>query len=232
MQKPKESTGQLNTAFMLDAFHNMRKQLEQLRSALAPLLAPHFPEEARTKASEMLDGLFCFELAMNFYTEANQAIQAHAWFAGSTVAASALEAVLLAYCFGEQDRIKALPKWQKLPAKLRNDFGIFIRSMDLGKLLEIANELGWFPDGGIPQEFMSVMAEYVEPAALVAMEELFAGEQQVGALCSKYVREFRNLLHPAVCLRESTQPSATTGMAATFVFMIAFVAIAKNVKFA
>jgi len=37
----------------------------------------------------------------------------------------------------------------------------------------------------------------------------------VGLVCSKHLREYRNLLHPAVCLREGRQHSTNARMTAT-----------------
>jgi hypothetical protein len=108
----------------------------------------------------------------------------------------------------------------------RADFGLFARSLDLGKLLEIANGLSWFPNDGVPKTFMNYLAGGLDEATLSGLLGLFEGNLNVGRTCAAHVREYRNLLHPAVCLKEGRQPSRDAGLTATFLFMIAFTSLA------
>jgi len=231
MAKTNANAASENTDSMLLIFEQIRLQVGALKASLGPLLAMPEDSEPYRKAAEIVDALFCFDVAMTFYSEANRAIQAQAWFAGAAVSASALEAILLANCFGHQDRIKALPRWKTLPSKLKKDFRIFARSMDLGKLLDIARELKWFPSGGLPEEFLAAMTAYSDASTMTQIRDFFSVSNDVSQICSNQVREYRNLLHPAVCLRENQQPSELAGQAATLVFLVAFTSLCKNVKF-
>ncbi len=170
--------------------------------------------------------VFCFDLALTFYEEANLALQAGAWFAATPIASSALEAVLLSKCFFQEADVKALLKFQSLKRSHKGDFGLFARSLDLGKLLEIANELSWFPDGGVPKVLTSHLAGYLDEGTISALLAFFDGYKNVGHICAHHVREYRNLLHPAVCPRTGRQPSKDVGLTAAFLFMVAFTSVA------
>ena len=209
---------------MEDQFTILRRLLIEMNNVLDGLQAG--PGKSDPKVVSFKEGIFCFELALTFYEEANLAVQAGAWFAAASIASSALESVLLSKCFFQEAEIRALPKFQGLKRSHKADFGLLARSLDLGKLLEIANELSWFPDGGVPKTFTSYLAGRLDAATLSGLLELFEGNLNVGRTCATHVREYRNLLHPAVCLKEGRQPSKEAGLTATFLFMIAFTSLA------
>ena len=205
-------------------FAGIRDVLLKMNGVLnAPQAAGTDP---RTIAS-FKDGVFCFELAMTFYEEANNALQAGAWFAAASIGSSALESVLMSKCFFQEAEVRAIPTFQKLQPKHKGDFGLFARSLALGKLLEIADELAWFPGGGIPKTLVIIFGHYLDEGTLAGLDRIFEASPNVGQVCAKYVRERRNLLHPAVCLKEGRQPSKDVGMTATLLFLIAFVSLAK-----
>lgn len=208
-----------------DQFQALREHLNLLSQTLEAGKAA--PNSDQNKLRQMQDWIFCMELGMVLYTEANRAVQAGAWFAATAVSASALEAVLLGKCFLEQDKIKALPKWSTLKRSQKADFGLFVRSMDLGKLLEIADQLSWFPSKGVPESFLRVMRPLVDELTMKGIDDLFENTLNVGQVCANHLREYRNLIHPAVCLREGRQPSVNAGMTATFMFLIAFSSISE-----
>jgi hypothetical protein len=199
---------------MQDQFAVLRKFLFEMNSVLDGLQAG--PAKGNPRVASFKDGVFCFELALTFYEEANLAVQAGAWFAAASVASAALESVLLSKCLFQEEEIKALPKFQKLKPSFKADFGLFVRSLDLGKLLEVANELSWFPEGGIPKTFTTHLTGHLDESMLSSLIGLFEGNPNVGQTCADHVREYRNLLHPAVCLKEGRQPSKDAGLTATF----------------
>jgi hypothetical protein len=80
--------------------------------------------------------------------------------------------------------------------------------------------------GGIPKTFTSYLAGYLDESTLSGLIGLFEGNPNVGRTCADHVREYRNLLHPAVCLKEGRQPSKDAGLTAAFLFMIAFSSLA------
>jgi hypothetical protein len=147
-----------NTQAMLDQFASLRAHLDELQSRIPKLPATDLNSQ---KMTDLADALFCMQLSLTFYVEANTALQAGAWFAAATIAASALEAVLLGKCLLAQDEIRALPKWKSFKKSYTTNFGAFARSLDLGKLLEIAKELSWFPPMGLPKQFQKTMSDYL-----------------------------------------------------------------------
>src|ERR1700730_6952753 len=103
--------GEKNTQVMLDQFSSLCKNLDELQGRIPKLP----PSDLNTrKMAEATDALFCMQLCLTLYIEANAAIQAGAWFAAAAVAASSLEAVLLGKCLLHQDQIRALPKWRSI----------------------------------------------------------------------------------------------------------------------
>ena len=212
------------TLIMQGQFAVLRKLLIEMNSVLDGLQAG--PAKGNPRIASFKDGVFCFELALTFYEEANLAVQTWAWFAAASLASAALESVLLSKCFFQEEEIRSLPKFQKLKPSFKVDFGLFARSLDLGKLLEIANELSWFPDGGVPKTFTTYLADHLDESTLPRLIGLFEGNPNVGRTCAAHVREYRNFLHPAVCLKEGRQPSKDAGLTAAFLFMIAFISLA------
>lgn len=213
--------------FMQEQFASFRSSLDELRRILDR--AQMGPASSDPRVASFKDGIFCLELALMFYEEANRAVQAEAWFAASSIASSALEAVLLSKCFFEEDRIRKLPKFAQLKKNHKGDFGQFARALDLGKLLEIAAEVSWFPDSaGLPRIMTSYLSSHLDEAALSDLILQFQGIADVGRACADHVRKYRNLLHPAVCLKEGQQPSREGAITATFLFMIAFVSLART----
>lgn len=197
--------------------------IEKLENLLT--LLPLMPQ----KRHEVKDALFCIKLFMAFYAEAYKAVKAGAWFAAASVSGAALEAMLMARCLFSADSVKSLPKWQHLHKNHKGDFQVFIRSMDLGKLLEIGEQLCWFQSGdALPQQFLKTMSAFVSENDLKGIQSLFRGARNIGQLCATYVREHRNLLHPAVCLKEGREPSTEAGMAATMMFLIACTALQET----
>jgi len=149
----------------------------------------------------------------------------------NSIASSALESLLLGKCFFHEAEIRALPKFERLKKNHKGDFGLFARSLDLGKLLEIANDLSWFPGGGLPRTLTSHLACYLGEGTIGELVELFKAYPNVGLICAQQVREYRNLLHPAVCLKSGRRPSKDAGLTAAFLFYDrVHVCIASNIS--
>ena len=216
-----------DTQAMLHAFSDMRSTSAKFRATVRSLKS--LPGVDTDKLQELDECFFCFDLAMTYYEEANRALQAEAWFAGSAVAAAALEAVLLAKCFLERDKIRALPKWRTLKKSQKERFTVFVRSLDLGKLLDIAQQLHWFPDEGMPKLLREILIQQISHQTVRDLEKIVDGEGNIGQACAKHLREYRNLLHPAVCLKEDRTPTPHAGLTATFLFLVAFTALTQQV---
>jgi hypothetical protein len=183
------------------------------------------PSDDPTVAN-MKDGLACCELAFTFYEEANRAVQAEVWFAAAAVAAAALEAMLLAKMFTNTDAVAQLASFRKLLDKHQGDFGRFARKeMDLGKLLDMAKELGWFRPGGVPRLLTEMLAQYVEQDTLTALTVVFKDSSSAGYTSADLLRQYRNLLHPAYCLKQDIHPTKDTGIRATFFCLVAYASL-------
>ena len=124
---------------------------------------------------EVIDGDKLGELLNEYIAEMEKCGRAGAYFAGCVMAASALEAVLLA----------------KVNLELLNENGNFSKfkrkkslvRLTLGELIEAAKEAGWFP---------------------FAPDEEIEGnlrKAKIGNLM-EVVREIRNMLHPGKWLRD------------------------------
>lgn len=175
------------------------------------------------------DRLIASSIGLRFYSEANRSLQAGAYFAAVAIAASSLEAVLLARCISEREKVKLLPKWHQIKKKYKENFRLFVHSLDLGKLLEIASLLGWFPKG-MPKQFESVMTLFGNEELSEFIESLFIGSMDIGEVCAKHVKEYRNLLHPAVCLKERHFPSEEAGKLGVLLHMIALTSLTEKVS--
>jgi hypothetical protein len=225
LSEPSRTDAAANTKLMLEVFDGLNAEVNAWRLTLTELRGR--PGANLAELDCFGDGLFCYQLALTYFTEANRALQAGAWFAATAIGSSALEAVLMSLCFLRHEKVRELPKFKTLKKSLREDFGSFVRQLDLGKLLDIATQLSWFPDGGVPKLFEEMMSPHIGAASMTAMKELFAAEGNVGQVCAKHVRDYRNLLHPAVCLKESRQPSSEAGKTGVFLFLIAFLSVAN-----
>jgi hypothetical protein len=172
------------------------------------------------------DCLACCELALTFYEEANRAVQAEVWFAAAAVAAAALEAMLLAKMFMNTDEVGQLASFKKLLDKHQRDFGSFARKeLDLGKLLDMAKELAWFRPGGVPSLLTEILAPYVDPETLTALTVFFKDSPSAGHTAADLLRQYRNLLHPAYCLKQDIHPTKDTGIRATFFCLVAYASL-------
>jgi hypothetical protein len=206
-----------------EIFKHARSQIANLESILGQ------QKGASQERALLNDLLFCLRTFMTYYAEAHKAVQANAWFAASAISGAALEAMLLYRCLLRPNDIKALPRWNALRKNHKDDFQVFIRLMDLGKLLEIAEQLSWFPSGDrLPRLFSLAFATHASETMMDAIQDLFSGTQNIGQACAQHVRNHRNLLHPAVCLKQAAEPSVEAGMTATLMFLIACSALHES----
>lgn len=179
--------------------------------------------------ANLKDGLTCCELAFKYYEEASRAIQAEVWFAAAAVAAAALEAMLLGRMFTDSDNVLKLASFKKLLDNHKGNLGSFARKeMDLGRLIEMAKILGWFRPGGIPPFLIEMMASHVGRETLLTLAEVFKDSSNAGLTSANLLRQYRNLLHPASCLRQEIQPTKDVGIRATFFCLVAYASLGPN----
>ena len=175
-----------------------------------------------SRASEELeDVIFCFEIALFYFQEMSRAWRGEAFYCAATFGAAALESFLLGFCFLNQNEIKQLPKWKTLKKSQREDFRVFARHMDLGKLLEIAQQLSWFPTQGVPNRFKEYMLLFIGEEHTLQLLAVLGDDPDIGQLCAAYLKDYRDKLHPAACLRSNFQPNKEAGMTAALLFLVA-----------
>jgi hypothetical protein len=195
----------------------IRRSLTAYRNLLKMFPADH-PTTANLK-----DGFTCIELGVTFYEEANRAIQAGIWFAASAIAAAALEAMLLAKMFTNTEKVADLASFRKLLEKHKGDFGSFARKeMDLGRLLDMAKQLDWFRPGGIPDSLLGMLTQNIERETMTTLTAVFKDSPSAGYTSADLLRQYRNLLHPAFCLKQNIHPTQETGIRATFFCLVAY----------
>ena len=213
---------QAQTDFTAEFPTAARSALAAYRNLLDMLPSDH------PNVANMKDGLACCELALTFYEEANRAVQAGVWFAAAAVAAAALEAMLLAKMFTNTDEVAQLASFKKLLDKHQGNFGSFARKeMDLGKLLDMAKELAWFRPGGVPSLLTKMLAQYVDQDTLTALTVIFKDSPSAGYTSADLLRQYRNLLHPAFCLKQDVHPTKDTGTRATFFCLVAYASLSS-----
>jgi hypothetical protein len=134
--------------------------------------------------------------------------------------------MLLAEMFTNTDEVAQLASFKKLIDKHQGDFGSFARKeMDLGKLLDMAKELAWFRSGGVPSFLTEMLTHYVEQDTLTALTVIFKDSPSAGHMSADLLRQYRNLLHPAYCLKQDIQPTKDTGIRATFFCLVAYASL-------
>lgn len=209
----KDSSG---TQILLAEF----EKLDELRLEHERMLVKFETEGVPIENIRLLkDGFLSIRIGMVYYAEANRCVQAQAWFAATTVGVAALEAILLAQCLMQAEKVKALEKFRALKLGKNRDFSHFARQLDLGKLLEIADKLKWFPEGAFPVRLRTLMGRHLSDEELRVLLEPFEGRTDIGEICAQELKEVRNLIHPAVCLKQDRTPSAAIGMSGTFLLM-------------
>lgn len=180
------------------------------------------------KVANFKDGLACCELALTFYEEAGRAIQAEVWFGATAVAAAALEAMLLAKVFTYANEVAQVASFSKMIERHRGDFGSFARTMDLGKLLDMAKELKWFRPGGVPSFLTEMLAQHLDQDAVTALTGMFKDSPNAGHTSADLLRQYRNLLHPASCLKQDVRPTKDAGIHAVFFCLVAYAALTST----
>lgn len=99
--------------------------------------------------------------------------------------------------------------------------------MDLGRLLEMAKELEWFRPGGVPILLTEMLAQHVDQDTLTALTVFFKDSPSAGNTSANLLRQYRNLLHPANCLKQDIRPTEDTGIRATFFCLVAYASLSS-----
>ncbi|MEG9437814.1 hypothetical protein JAO29_16830 [Edaphobacter sp. HDX4] len=149
------------------------------------------------------------EVAMFYLEELGRCNDSSAFFAAGCVGTSALEAILIIACVRQQNQIVQTKAWKAFAHRNRKRGVLFkdlIYWIELGVLVSIGEEVGWFP---IDDSIQNLFA-----AADEGWEEALAEIPSLGLNPREAIRRlqsFRNFLHPGKCVREKLSPHDLVG---------------------
>lgn len=136
-------------------------------------------------------------LASQYLDEMLRCNEAH--FAAAIVGCSVVECFLLLACIRDRDLVLQTRSWKTFATKQKKRGKLFAELLfwiDLGNLILIGNELGWFAPNSVPTvEFF---------ASFAGSEEFLAEfpELRISPLDAvSHIHQFRNYLHPGKCVR-------------------------------
>jgi hypothetical protein len=158
-------------------------------------VAPEFPEDA--DLSEKLAKLADFYLS-----EIGVCIGALAFLSANVLVASTLEAFLLLRCLSDRTKVSRTQKWQSAQGKRSpKPFVALLLRMHLRDLLNIGDELSWFPKDGIAPRFRQRLVTLFGEATV----DKFSTPANAAITFSEFAAaastELRNMLHPGRCVR-------------------------------
>jgi hypothetical protein len=70
-----------------------------------------------------------------------------------------------------------------------------------------------------------MLAQYVDQDTLAELAVLFKDSPIAGNTSADLLRQYRNLFHPAYCLKQEIHPTKDTGIRATFFCMVAYASL-------
>ncbi len=129
-----------------------------------------------------------------------------AYFAAGVIGCAVVESMLLLACIRDRESVLLTTSWKSFARKQKRHGQLFLELLfwiDLGNLILIGKELGWFNvDEARTKEFFESLLDseqlrevdktlpeiYVSP--LVAIQQL---------------QKFRNMIHPGKCVREGSR---------------------------
>jgi hypothetical protein len=168
-----------------------------------------------------------------YQREAIRCFEAEALFAASILTASALESLLMQFCLTDKARVAEFTSWKALQKAKDKPFleTLQSKSVTLDFLLKLAKDMAWFPSGPISDEFRLKVIENFDETnrqqVLIFVNE-FSSADELFQLMTKLSKDGRNLIHPAVCIREGSELAGSTGKS-TVVFLI-FILILLELK--
>jgi hypothetical protein len=179
------------------------------------------PVNAR-RAGEAKLTIALIKLARQYFDQTIKCTEAQAWFAASLAGMATMETVLLMACISEKATVVTTKAWTSFHKKRKVPFRDRLMHVDMGKLLEIATELKWFPTDTGYHTFLESYGEWPEE-----LEEFTEVLDTPASMIAKSV-DICNLVHPARCLREELQIDDRTGMLALGFFYMSLLGLLHN----
>lgn len=206
--------------------HGLAEQLSVITDAISVTTN----SEAREVGSQLSLGIESVKLAMFYLEEAQRCLVSQAYFASGAFGAAALEAMLLTKCAMSKSEVTSLPSYAMLPPKLTRDYTTFLLSQDLGKLLQIAEQLKWLNVSDIPHYFELMVLKQVEPSVASIMRDMISSMKSIGDEAGKYAKLYRNGIHPASCIRQDLKLDKSSGLAGCTFVLLAIAALVEAAR--
>jgi hypothetical protein len=151
-----------------------------------------------------------------YQREAIRCFETQALFAASILTASALESLLMQFCLTDKARVVESTLWRALPKFKVKPFleTLQSRPVTLGFLLKLAKDMAWFPVGPISNQFRSKIVEEFGEAnrqQVLSFVDDFSSADELFQMMTDLAKDGRNLIHPAVCIREGLELAPSTG---------------------
>ena len=152
-----------------------------------------------------------------YLEEMSRSLAGEAYFAGSVIGCSALEALLMMACLRDREAALQTKTWRSFAKRNRKRGKLFVELLpwvEIGTLLAIGEELDWFRDDDRVQRIFAEL-EYWEEALTeqpgLATKPLEAARQLI---------ESRNLLHPGRIFRSKVRPTVESSkLSAALVYL-------------
>lgn len=159
----------------------------------------------RSGAEEMADAaLQAITRTRQLLQELQLCIKVDATFAGTVIGCSTLEGLLIVACLGRKSQVVTTKAWHNF-AKRKHTFVQNIGRIDLGILLSVATELGWFAKNIVPDDLIDYLLRSAPGAAenfKRARNELSESGGSGGDIVAVTAKSLRNFLHVGKCIRE------------------------------
>ena len=211
---------------------SVREQLELLRRVLACVPArisfPTANPGVVIKREEMDAAIDALSVALTYFDDASKAMAANAFIAAGIVGAATLEALLMALLVLKKEEVVASRAYLLKTSKRKQSLLEFLKHADLGGLLEIAQELNWFRCDGIPSAFHAQFLSQMAPSERDGLVRLLGSISDLGPEAARAARHFRNLVHPARCIRDKVELGSGDGMTGCLFLILAFSALVDN----
>ena len=156
--------------------------------------------QLRRNQAERTATLNLCKLGGLYFSEMCNCIDGDAMLGATVMACSGFATLLMLACIGYRDIVGPTKAWRGLSKKAKTHTFLQVlqsKQMTIGKLIEIGEELSWF-SANISEELVAT----VDPQEMAELLALVPAGSTAGSIAPRYAKDYRNRLHPAVCLRD------------------------------
>lgn len=207
-------------------FENLETFISTFELVLAQFRAT--PAVATPEAHQQLSAMLRLsKLTLFYFKETTICLSASAFFAANVMGAAGLESLFLVMCLAQKDAVLRASTWKRFSKGKTGSFLTALGKMNLDKLIELGDEMNWFPKNGIPESFKRNMEQHFGSRITQEMVALLPGVDNLPVIAGSISRESRNYLHPEKCLREEIDLTQTSGITACLFMLLCFSAFAE-----